>query len=115
MLNSSGKVGYEDLKQLVHFNLPLEILDRIDEYVRTSKKHLSRVAAVIELLKAGLWMAEKKEELEKIFKNPHLMDEITGQLKEGGLVDFVQRMDTREFMVVWEIFKTEAKSRKFYV
>lgn len=108
--NIGHQVGYKDLTQMVHFNLPLDILDEVDEYVKETNKH-SRVEAVRDLLRAGLWIAKKKDELEKIFRNPHLMDEITGQLKEGGLVDFVQHMDASQFLVVWSIFKTEARAR----
>lgn len=114
MSNSTRNVGYRDLTQLVHFNLPLEILDDIDQYVKTYNKD-SRVSAVKDLLRVGIWFANKKHEFETIFNNPHLMDEITGQLKEGGLVDFVQRMDAYQFQVVWSIFKTEARARKFKV
>lgn len=114
MSDSSGKVGYKDLTQLVHFSLPLEILDDIDQYAKENNR-VSRVAAVKDLLKVGIWFAKKKHEFETIFHNPHLMDEITGQLKEGGLVDFVQRMDTNQFQVIWSIFKTEARARKFNV
>jgi len=117
--NSSGNEGKDpslnDLTQMVHVNIPYRILGNMDEYITNDKhgrRHESRSSAIRELLAIGLWFAKRRDEFETIFNNPELMDEINSQLKEGGLVDYVQRMNFEQFLIVWQIFKTEAKSRK---
>jgi len=101
-----------EIKQLIHVNLPIGLISRVDKYVEENIVHESRSSAVRELLKIGLWFAYKKKEFETIFKNPELMEELGTQLDEGGLVDYVQRMNLREFRVVYSIFENEAKTRK---
>jgi len=108
---SMSKQVSEIGKQLVSMQLPLSVLVRIDDFA-DKNNYNSRTSTVIELLKVGLFISEKKKEFETIFKNPELMDELNTQLKEGGLVDFVQRMKWEEFQVVWSIMKNEARDRK---
>lgn len=106
---------FENVKQLIHLQLPLRLITEIDDYVENNvygKTNESRTSAIKELLTVGLWFAKKRDEFETIFKNPELMEELQGQLSEGGLVDYVQRMKWQEFQVVWSIFKTEARARK---
>lgn len=104
-----------DATQMVHVSLPLRLVTKIDDYVENDdygKANNSRSSAIRELLTVGLWFATRRKEFEVIFKNPELMEELQSQLNEGGLVDYVQRMNWQQFQVVWSIFKTEAKSRK---
>lgn len=106
---------FENAVQMIHLNLPLKLVSQIDNYVQNSpygKTNNSRTSAIKELLIIGLWFADKRDEFEAAFKNPELMEELQSQLHEGGLVDYVQRMNWQEFQVVWSIFKTEAKTRK---
>jgi len=104
-----------DATQMIHASLPLRLVTKIDDYVENDpigKANNSRTAAIRELLTVGLWFATRRKEFEDIFKNPELMEEIQSQLSEGGLVDYVERMNWKQFQVVWSIFKTEAKARK---
>ena len=109
MMESSEQL--EKSKQLVSMQLPVKLLVRVDDFVENNGFE-SRTSAFKELVTVGLFLSEKKKEFEAIFKNPELMDELNTQLKEGGLVDFVQRMKWDEFQVVWSIMKNEAKDRK---
>lgn len=102
----------DEIKQLIHVNLPIGLTQQIDEYVSKNSVHDSRSSAMRELLKIGLWFANRKKEFEVIFNNPELMEELGSQYNEGGLVDYAQRMNTREFSIVYSIFKNEAKTRK---
>lgn len=119
--NSSGNVGLVSVEEvgemtkLVSMNLPIETILRIEEYQKNDLygRHLnSRTAAVIDLIKVGLWFSTKRKEFESIINNPEVMEELKTQLNEGGLVDYVQRVKTDEFLILWSIFKTEAKARK---
>ncbi len=104
-----------DATQAIHVTLPLRLVTKIDDYVENDpygKANNSRSAAIRELLTVGVWFATRRKEFETIFKSPELMEELQTQLDEGGLVDYVQRMNWQQFQVVWSIFKTEAKSRK---
>lgn len=105
----------EGMTKGVMTNLPVTLLMEIEDYQENDiygKRHSNRTAAMIELIKIGLWFSKKRNDFEIIFKNPELMEELSTQLHEGGLVDFAQRMNWEEFQVVWSIFKTEAKARK---
>lgn len=105
----------EDQKQLVSMHLPISLLVKIDDFIENDpygKRHNSRTSAFKELLAVGLWFSKRRQEFEKIFKSPELMNELSSQLKEGGLVDFVEHMNFEEFQIVWSIFKNEAKDRK---
>ena len=84
---------------MIHLSLPMGLLIRLDKFVTSNKfgRYNSRVSAIIDLLNVGLWFTERKEQFEAIFKNPELMEELASQLHEGGLVDYVQRMNWQEF------------------
>ena len=113
--NKKIAVEIEVAKQLVHASLPMKLVLQIDDYVENDpygKHNDSRTAAMTELLKIGLWFAKKRKEFETIFKSPELMEELTSQLSEGGLVDYAERMKWDEFQIVWSIFRNEAKDRK---
>ena len=98
-------------KQMITMQLPISLLLRVDSFAE-KENYESRTSAFKELLNVGLFISERRKEFETIFKNPELMDELNTQLREGGLVDFVQRMKWDEFQVVWSIMKNEAKDRK---
>lgn len=112
---SVSLAAVEGMTKPLLINMPVTLIMDVDDYQENDiygKQHVSRTAAVIELLKIGLWFSKKRNDFEVIFKNPELMEELSSQLHEGGLVDFAQRMNWEEFQVVWSIFKTEAKARK---
>lgn len=86
--------------------IPYALLIKIDNYVKQARKH-SRTEAINELLELALFLAENMKRIQ----DPQLMTEIHSQLKEGGLVDFVQTLTPKDFEVIHSIFQTEWKSR----
>jgi len=88
-------------------NIPFDLLVQVDEYVKKQRKH-SRTEAINEMINVGLIINKNKQRLE----DPKLMQELYGQLKEGGLVDFVSRMNPTDFNLVHSIIDTEFRNRR---
>ena len=86
--------------------IPYSLLIKIDHYVGHARKH-SRTEAINELLELALFIAENMKRIQ----DPELMSEIHSQLKEGGLVDYVQKLTPKDFEVIHSIFEVEHKSR----
>jgi hypothetical protein len=85
----------------------MELDKKIDTYCNTLQKK-TKTEGVKELLKIGLFTFENWTQIQK---EPHKLEELHKQLKEGNLVDFIQNMEHRDFEIMFDIFKTEHKAR----
>lgn len=92
-----------------HLNhkIPFDLLIRVDEYVIKEGKH-SRTEAINELIQIGLIVNKNKKTLE----DPQMVTELYSQLKEGGAVDYIQRLGHKEFEILHSIIENEHKDRQ---
>ena len=91
----------------IHIRIPIDLDQKIDTYCNTLRKK-TKTEGVKELLKIGLFTFENWTLMKK---EPHRLEELHKQLKEGELVDFIQNMEHRDFEIMFDIFKTEHKAR----
>lgn len=94
----------------IHIHTPMELYEKIESFCEINKYNTSE--GIKELLQVGLFLSARLSEIKEKIKNPELLEEIHNQLKEGGLVDFVQRMNAKDFELISSIFDTEKKARK---
>jgi metal-responsive CopG/Arc/MetJ family transcriptional regulator len=94
----------------IHSLLPIDLVEKIERYCERYHK-ANRSEGIRELIEVGLLISERRSEIEEKRKHPELLEEIHNQLIEGGLVDFVQRMNAKDFNIISSIFETEKKAR----
>ncbi|MGE5862211.1 MAG: hypothetical protein ACM31H_00425 [Nitrososphaerales archaeon] len=94
------------LKRPISATLTLGDISMIEEYEEETGK-TNRSDAMRDLLKIG-WMVWKN--IHKI-KDPNLAVELKSQIEEGAIVDFVRKMNHREFDILTSIIKVESKER----
>ncbi len=100
----------EQLKQYntdIHIRIPIELDQKIVTYCDTLRKR-TKTEGVKELIKIGLFTFENWTQIQK---EPHKLEELHHQLKEGELVDFIQTMEHRDFDIMFKIFKNEHLAR----
>lgn len=81
-----------------------EIIDFMEKH-----RYRSRNQAINDLIQIALIVVDKKEKI----GDPKLVAEIKALLHEGGLVDFFERMNPKDFEIIWSIAFNEAKIRGF--
>src|SRR5688500_15328160 len=91
----------------LHVRIPIPLDQKIESYCNTLGKR-TKAEGIKELLKIALFTVENWT---LIKKEPHKLEELHKQLKEGELVDYIQNMDLRELEIIFDIFKTEHKAR----
>ena len=72
------------------------------------KGYNTRTSAVNDLIRIGLIVTNNIDKIE----DPELVAEIRNQLHEGGLVDYVARLNPSQLEVIWSIVRNEIDSRK---
>lgn len=97
----------EDAETVIYQRLPISVHKQLVEFMNTHR-YRSRNEAINDLLSIGMIVCSN---IHKI-KDPELVEEIKQQLKEGGLVDYVSKLNPKEFEIIWSIIRTEAKIRK---
>lgn len=95
-----------DLGRIVQQRIPYRLLLRLEQ-IENKEKFSNRTDTINAVLEIGLFAYEHKEVLE----DPHMKEEIMNQLKEGGLVDFFRTLSPTDFNVIWQLARTEARSR----
>jgi hypothetical protein len=91
----------------LHLRIPIPLDQKIDTYCNTLRKR-TKTDGIRELIEIGLFTFENWS---KIRRDPHTLEVLHKQLKEGELVDYIQNMEHRDFEIMFEIFKTEHKAR----
>ena len=91
----------------LHVRIPIPVDQKIVSYCNVLKKR-TKAEGIKELLEIGLFTFENWT---LIKKEPHRLEELHNQMKEGTLVDFIQKMEHRDFEIMFDIFKTEHKAR----
>ncbi len=94
----------------IHIHVTAELYEKIQRFCEIDKYNTTE--GIKELLEVGLFLSERLSEIKEKRKHPELLEEIHNQLKEGGLVDYVQRMNPKDFDLISSIFETEKKDRK---
>lgn len=94
------------IKQLVHINLPLDLLIRLDDFQRRHRVD-NRTKTIIQLIEVGLVLEKHKDTLE----DHELKQEIEQSYKNGSFVDFVSRLTPRDFKIFHSIVENENKAR----
>ena len=86
------------------------LLNCINSYWTLSSNVIIKLrnSAVNDLLQIGLIVNQRVDTLQE----PELVAEIKGQLKNGGLVDYLEHLNPSDFNVLWSIIQTEVKARE---
>jgi hypothetical protein len=96
-----------DYGRTVPQRIPLGLLVRIENFEK-EYRFKNRTDAINKLLEIALKIVEHKE----ILKDEHLKQEITNQLREGGLVDYFTKLSNKEIEILHSIVRNEFESRK---
>lgn len=92
-----------------HHKIPAGLYERILEFIE-ERKYVSRTSAINDLLKIAIIVTKN---IEKI-KDPEFVAEVKAQFQEGGLVDYVERLNPRDLEILWSIVRNEHETRKNY-
>lgn len=71
------------------------------------RRYDSRNKAANDLIEVGLIVEENVDKL----KDPEIVAEIKAQLREGGLVDYIQHLNPKDLEILCSIVDTEQKAR----
>jgi DNA-directed RNA polymerase subunit F len=98
-----------DPMSLVHMNMKWTMLNKIEE-IRHKNKFKYRSDAINYLLDLSIKFLEKIENTppEKLH---HEIEEIDAQLKEGGVVDYIARMNGKDLKNLYKIISEEYQFR----
>ena len=97
----------KEYKVDLHVRISIPLDQKIEVYCNTLRKR-TKSEGIKELLEIGLFTFENWT---LIKKEPHRLEELHNQLKEGELVDYIQNMEHRDFEIMYDIFKNEHKAR----
>ena len=97
----------KEYKVDLHVRISIPLDQKIEVYCNTLRKR-TKSEGINELLEIGLFTFENWT---LIKKEPHRLEELHNQLKEGELVDYIQNMEHRDFEIMYDIFKNEYKAR----
>lgn len=95
-----------DMGRIVQQRIPYRLLLKM-EAIEKKEKFKTRTEAINALLEIGIIAYEHKD----LIKDEHLKEEIFMQLREGGLVDYFSKLTPTDFMMLWQIARTEARAR----
>lgn len=90
-----------------YHKIPLSLYKQVVDFMN-KKGYNTRTSAVNDLIRIGLIVVNNIEKIE----DPELVSEIRNQLHEGGLVDYVARLNPSQLEIIWSIVKNEVQSRK---
>lgn len=94
----------------LHARIPGELYEKLEDYCNSYE--CAKTRGINDLLEIGLIVFTHLNEIKEKLKHPELLEEIHNQLKEGGLVDYAQRMNPKDFNLISSIIETEKKARK---
>ena len=95
-----------DMGRIVQQRIPYRLLLELEE-VEKKEKFDTRTEAINVILEIGLLAYKNKD----LIKDEHLKEEIFMQLREGGLVDYFSKLTPTDFIMLWQIVRTEARAR----
>jgi len=96
-----------DYGRTISQRIPIVLLTRIEEFEKKNRCK-TRTDAINNLLEIALIVIEHKD----ILKDEHLKEEITHQLREGGLVDYFRKLTDKDLAIMNSIVRTEVNARK---
>ncbi len=91
----------------LHIRIPISLDQNIETYCNDQNKR-NKTEGIKQLIQIGLFIVEKWELLKK---EPNRLEELYQQLKEGELVDSIQKISSRDLEIMFDIFKTEYSAR----
>ncbi len=94
--------GYWDM----HLKIPIRFLKKIDRFCEQYRRE-SRAEGIRSLIDIALLCVDNWQKI----KNPEIVDEMHKQFEEGTIVDDIQKMDRKQFDILFSIFTTEHKTR----
>jgi metal-responsive CopG/Arc/MetJ family transcriptional regulator len=104
---SGGYRTVTDYSIDMHVRIPLSLMEKIEAFCKTMNKR-NRNEGVRDLLKVALIFHENALLIQK---NPNRIEEIHNQLKEGELVDSIQKIQGKDFHILYDIVVSEYKAR----
>jgi len=90
----------------IHFTISLDQLIEIDKFCDSHYKS-SRNEGIRKLIEVGLTCINNWSKI----TNPEVLDQLHSQFEEGTIVDDIQKMQPKQFDVLYSIFTTEHKVR----
>jgi hypothetical protein len=96
-----------EIKKPIHIQLPYRTFFKLDKFVKENRLD-SYSKAIEKLIDIGLLLDEHKEEIQ----DHELLKEFEIQYKEGGLVDYFQKLSPSDFKIINSIMKTEDLCRQ---
>ena len=96
----------KDMGRIVQQRIPYRLLLEMEE-IEKKEKFNTRTEVINAILEIGL-IADKNKD---VLKDEHLKEEIFMQLREGGLVDYFSKLNPSDFLMLWQIVRTEARAR----
>ena len=96
-----------DYGRTIAQRVPIMLLSRVEDFEKKNRCK-TRTDAINALLEIALIVVEHKD----ILKDEHLKDEITNQLREGGLVDYFRTLTDKDLSILNSIVRNEVDSRK---
>jgi hypothetical protein len=96
-----------DYGRTIAQRVPIMLLTRVEEFEK-KQRCKTRTDAINALLEIALIVVEHKD----ILKDEHLKDEITQQLREGGLVDYFRKLTDKDLAIMNSIVRNEVDARK---
>lgn len=89
-----------------YHKIPLSLYKQLVQLMN-DKGYNTRTSAVNDLIRIGITVVNNISKIE----DPELVSEITNQLHEGGLVDYVARLNPSQLEVIWSIVRNEVDTR----
>ena len=105
--NSQLLAEIGDIKKPIHIQLTYRTFFKMEKFLKESRLD-SYSKAIEKLIDIALILQDHKDEIE----NHELLKEFETQYKEGGLVDYFQKLSPNDFRIINSIVKTEEKSRQ---
>jgi metal-responsive CopG/Arc/MetJ family transcriptional regulator len=94
--------GYWDL----HLKLPMKLVKKLDRFCEQYRRD-SRAEGIRSLLDIALLCVDNWQKIQ----SPEIVEELHRQFKEGSIVDDIQKMDRKQFEILYSVFQTEHKTR----
>jgi hypothetical protein len=105
--NSKLLAEIGNIKKPIHIQLTYRTFFKMEKFLKENRLD-SYSKAIEKLIEIALILQDHKGEIE----NHELLREFESQYKEGGLVDYFQKLSPADFKIINSIVKTEAQSRQ---
>ena len=90
----------------MHIQLTYRTFFKVEEYMK-ERRIDSYSRAIDELVNMAIILNEHKDTI----TDHELLGELKGQYKEGGLVDYIEKLNPSDFKIIHSIVQTEYMSR----